>query len=180
MTDVTSGPPSVEARKHALEALATLVNIKKIAADRILRPAGIPDALIARFIKGKDASTGEPLTKRQAGALILEELARNGSEGAVIRRIIEIASEWDAFDLAQDEYKARAVVQKARDLKGVLAEADARERPSWNARLTSGPNVTRKNATPCCEGRALSCSRSLIIFQRPANLNSEVICFRTY
>lgn len=128
MTDVTSGPPSVEARKHALEALATLVNIKRIAADRILRPAGISDPLITRFIKGKDASTGEALTKRQAGALILEELARDGRDGAVIRKIIEIASNWDAFDLAQDEYKARAVVQKARDLKGVLAEADARER----------------------------------------------------
>jgi len=128
MTDVTSGPSGVEARKHVLEALATLVNIKRIAADRILRPAGIPDPLITRFIKGKDASTGEPLTKRQAGALILEELARDGRDGAVIRKIIEIASNWDAFDLAQDEYKARAVVQKARDLKGVLAEADARER----------------------------------------------------
>lgn len=101
MSDASNGAPSVEVRKHALEALATLVNIKRIAADRILRPAGIPDVLIARFIRGKDATTGEPLTKRQAGASILDELARDGRDSAVIRRIIEIASDWNAFDLAQ-------------------------------------------------------------------------------
>ena len=55
----TSG---VDARKLALEVMATLVNVKRIAADRILPPAGIPDVLIKRFLKGKDATTGETLT----------------------------------------------------------------------------------------------------------------------
>jgi hypothetical protein len=118
----------VDARKLALEAIATLVNVKRIAADRILRPAGIPDSHIRRFLQGRDATTGQPLTKRQAGALILEELAREGREAGTIRKLIDIAASWDAFDLAQDEYKARAVAQKARELKGVLAEADAREK----------------------------------------------------
>ncbi len=121
-------PANIEARKLALEAMATLVNVKKIAADRLLRPAGIPDDLIKLFLKGKDATTGESLTKRQAGALILEELGRDGKESVAIRKLIDIAAGWNAFDLAQDEYKARAVTQKARDLKGVLAEADAREK----------------------------------------------------
>ncbi len=121
-------PANIEARKLALEAMATLVNVKKIAADRLLRPAGIPDDLIKLFLKGKDATTGELLTKRQAGALILEELGRDGKESVAIRKLIDIAAGWNAFDLAQDEYKARAVTQKARDLKGVLAEADAREK----------------------------------------------------
>jgi hypothetical protein len=93
-----------------------------------LRPAGIPDALIRRFLQGRDATTGEALTKRQAGALIFEELAREGKESATVRKLIDIASGWDAYDLAQDEYKARAVVQKARELKGVLAATDAREK----------------------------------------------------
>jgi hypothetical protein len=118
----------VDARKLALEVIATLVNVKRIAADRLLRPAGTPDALIKRFLQGRDATTGEALTKRQAGALIFEELAREGKESATVRKLIDIASGWDAFDLAQDEYKARAVVQKARELKGVLAATDARDK----------------------------------------------------
>jgi hypothetical protein len=121
-------PLNVDARKLALEAMATLVNVKKIAADRLLRPAGIPDALIRQFLKGRDATTGDALTKRQAGALILDELEREGKDGAVVRALLGTAADWTAFDLAQDEYKARAVVQKARELVGVLAEADEREK----------------------------------------------------
>jgi hypothetical protein len=44
------------------------------------------------------------------------------------RRLVELAADWEGFHLAQDEYKARAVVQKARGLAGVMAEADAREK----------------------------------------------------
>jgi hypothetical protein len=61
-------PVNIDARKLALEAMATLVNVKRIAADRLLRPAGIPDALIRQFLKGRDTTTGDALTKRQAGA----------------------------------------------------------------------------------------------------------------
>jgi hypothetical protein len=118
----------VDARKAALEVLATLVNIKKIAADRLLRPAGVPDPLIARFLRGKDATTGEPLSKRQAGSSILSELAQQGEDGAIVRKLLNIAAAWNSFELAQDEYKARAVVQKARELTGILAESEARER----------------------------------------------------
>jgi hypothetical protein len=74
MNDEALAGNNVEARK--LAAIATLVNVKRIAADRLLGPAGIPDALLKRFVQGKDATTGEPLTKRQAGSLIFEELAR--------------------------------------------------------------------------------------------------------
>jgi len=48
--DEGSAEAGVEARKLALEAIATLVNVKKIAADRLLRPAGISNALISQFI----------------------------------------------------------------------------------------------------------------------------------
>ncbi len=118
-----------EARRLAIEVIATLANVKRIAADQILRPAEVPDDLVRRFLTGNDATTGQPLTKRQAGALILDELARRGgADQALIRRLVALAADWDAFHLAQDEYKARAVVQKARELGGVLAEADAREK----------------------------------------------------
>jgi hypothetical protein len=128
MDDGSSASKNIDARKLALEAIATLVNVKRIAADRLLRPAGVPDEFIERFLRGKDATTGEALTKRQAGALILQELGADGRDDAVIRKVIDIAAHWDAFDLAQDEYKARAVAQKARELKGILAETDAREK----------------------------------------------------
>src|SRR5271166_3730469 len=90
----------VDARKAALEVLATLVNVKKIAADRLLRPAGVPDPLIARFLRGKDATTGEPLSKRQAGSSILSELAQHGEDGAIVRKLLNIAAEWNSFELA--------------------------------------------------------------------------------
>lgn len=129
MSDSDNNPSTnVDARKLALEAMATLVNVKKIAADRLLRPTGISDALIMKFLKGRDETTGDPLTKRQAGALILDELERQGKDAAVIRSLLKMAAEWTSFDLAQDEYKARAVVQKAREIMGVLADADEREK----------------------------------------------------
>jgi len=80
------------------------------------------------FLKGKDTATGTALSKRQGGAAILEQLARDGKDAAVVRKIVQIASGWDAFHLSEKEYEARAVVQKARELDGVLAEAEVRER----------------------------------------------------
>ena len=123
----SSRPIDADVRRVALEVIATLVNVKRIAADQVLRPVGIPDKLIGRFLRERDATTHEPLTKRQGGALILDELAQQGQDHGVIRKLIDLAAGWAAFHLAQDEYKARAVVQKAREIAGVLAEADARE-----------------------------------------------------
>jgi hypothetical protein len=117
-----------DARRVALEAIATLANVKRIAADLVLRPVGIPDNLIRRFLRERDPTTNDPLTKRQAGALILDELAQQGADRSVVRKLIDLAAGWNAFHLAHDEYKARAVVQKAREIAGVLIEAEARER----------------------------------------------------
>lgn len=123
-----------DARRLALEAIATLVYIKKTAADQVLRRAGVPEDLIRRFLTERDPATGEKRSKRDAGALVLEELAGTGGDEAVIRNIVGIAADWSAFHLAQNEYQARAVVQKAREMRGVLAEADARERAEAEAR----------------------------------------------
>lgn len=49
----SSSSMDTEARKAALEIVATLVYVKKIAADRLLRPASIPDDLIKRFPKAR-------------------------------------------------------------------------------------------------------------------------------
>jgi hypothetical protein len=128
VTDDTSSPPAADARPLALEAIATLVHVKRTTAEQLLRRAEVPEDLIRRFLTEKDLATGEKRSKREAGALVLDELARRGAENDVVRRLVAIAATWDAFHLAQDEYRARAVVQKARELHGILVEAEARER----------------------------------------------------
>ncbi|MER9548345.1 hypothetical protein [Mesorhizobium sp. M0322] len=122
-----------DARRLALEAIATLVYVKKTAADQILRRAGVPEDLIRRFLTERDPATGEKRSKRDAGAIVLEELATTGADHAVVRKIIALAADWSAFHLAQNEYQARAVVQKAREMRGVLEVADARERQEAEA-----------------------------------------------
>lgn len=125
---------AADARRLALEVIATLINLKKNAADQLLRRAGVPDYLVRRFITDRDPSTGGKRSKREAGTIVLEELAKAGTDGAVVRSLIAIAADWDAYHLAQDEYKARAVVQKAREMVGVLADAEARERDQQEQR----------------------------------------------
>lgn len=126
--DVDPPGHDADAQRLAVEAIATLANVKRIAADQILRPAGVPDSLVKRFLTELDGSTGQAITKRQGAALILRELAATGGNRKVVRRLVELAAGWSAFHLAQDEYKARAVVQKARELAGTLAAEETRER----------------------------------------------------
>ena len=99
-------PLDADARRTALEVIAILVNVKRVAADHLLRPAGVPQPLIKRFVSGRDATTNEPLTKRQGGVLILDERARDGKDGIFVRKLLDIAANWDAFHLAADEFKA--------------------------------------------------------------------------
>ncbi|MGX5844970.1 hypothetical protein ACWGTI_30240 [Mesorhizobium sp. ArgA1] len=128
-----TGTADADARRLALEAIATLVYVKKTAADQVLRRAGVSEDLIRRFLKERDPATGEKRSKRDAGAIVLEELATTGADRAAVRNIIAIAADWSAFHLAQNEYQARAVVQKAREMRGILEGADAREREEAEA-----------------------------------------------
>jgi hypothetical protein len=128
MSEAAEHTLNADARRTALEVMATLVNVKRLAADHLLRPAGVPQPLIHKFVSGRDPTTNEAMTKRQSGAFILEELARIEKDGAFVRKLLDIAANWNSFYLAADEFKARAVSQKARELTGTLAEADARER----------------------------------------------------
>ena len=67
MEDSFDRKPSLDAdaRRLVLETIATLANIKRIAADQLLRPAGVPEDLMQRFLTERDATTGQALTKRQ-------------------------------------------------------------------------------------------------------------------
>src|SRR5579862_1272289 len=134
-----------DARRLALEVIATLVYVKKTAAEQVLRPAGIPEDLIRRFLTERDVSTGDRRSKREAGASILDELAKQERERTIVRNLIDLAADWENFHLAQDEFKARAVVQKARELRGILIEADARERAEYERRLKEAAEQRKRD-----------------------------------
>lgn len=118
----------VEARRFAVEAIASLVYIKKICASSLLTPSGVPLEDISRFLNERDPTTGSKRSKREAAHNMLESLNNRGLEGPILRRLVRVVADWDAFHLAQNEYEARAVVQKARRIVGALEEFDDRER----------------------------------------------------
>jgi len=142
-----TGAPDADGKRLALEIVASLVNVKKTAADQLLRRSGVPEDLIRRFLTERDPATGDKRSKREAGALMLDELGRAGTDHAVIRKLISIAAEWSDFHLAQDEYKARAVVQKARELRGILEDTDNRERTAADARREIREKQERQERT---------------------------------
>ena len=118
---------TVEAKRLATEIIATLVHIKSTMAEFILKPAGIPPEVYKDFLYKRDETTGRTLSKRQIAPLILDALESRPNRLGTIRRLIEIAAQWSSFDLANDEFQARATVQKARELLGTIELMEARE-----------------------------------------------------
>jgi hypothetical protein len=116
-----------DSRRLAIEIIATLVHIKRTMADLILKPAGIPTETFGPLLYRRDETTGRTLSKRQIAPLILEELEKRPDSSIVLRSLIEIAAHWTSFHLADDEFAARAVVQKARELLGTIELMEARE-----------------------------------------------------
>ncbi|AHG50019.1 hypothetical protein RLEG12_00025 (plasmid) [Rhizobium leguminosarum bv. trifolii CB782] len=117
-----------DAKRLAIEAISTLVNIKKAAADLVLRKASVPEPLIKRFLSERDPATGSKRSKRDAAAMILEELAKTGQDEDVVRNLVTVASEFSAFHLSQDEFVARGVQQKAATYRGILEDSEAKSR----------------------------------------------------
>jgi len=111
----------------AIEIIATLVHIKSTMVELVLRPAGIPPDIYKPLLYKKDESTGRILSKRQIAPLILDTLDQQRGASLVIRSLVEIAASWSSFHLADDEFQARATVQKARELLGQLELMEARE-----------------------------------------------------
>jgi len=121
MTDL-----GTDERKVAMEAIATLCHVKRVMADLLLRPAGVPEDVYRSLLYRRD-ETGRLLSKRQIAPLIIEGCDRQHGAQQSIRRIIEIAATWSSFHLADDEYAARATVQKAREVLGIIETMEARE-----------------------------------------------------
>jgi len=117
----------VDGRRLALEAITTLVHLKNALGELILKPAGVAQEIYRPLFHQRDLTTGRPLSKRQIAPLILDAVEKKGETAHVVRAIIEIAANWKSFHLADDEYAARATVQKARELLGTLEDMEARE-----------------------------------------------------
>lgn len=117
----------VEQRKLVIEIISTLVHIKTTMVELVLKPAGVPLEIYKNIIYRKDDSTGKYLSKRQMAPLILEKIESSRNSKEIIRQIIEIAAKWSNFHLAYDEFQARATVQKARELRGVIKLMEDRE-----------------------------------------------------
>lgn len=134
---------AVEARRLAIQIIATLVNLKKGAAARLLRPAGVEEEAIRRFLNGRNPATGGKTSKREAAGALLEELKRDKRESEFLRALIALAADWDDFHLAANEFEARATVQKARELNGSMIEAEAREREASSRRREAAERLRR-------------------------------------
>lgn len=106
----------IDERRVIIEAIATLVHIKQTMADLILKPAGVPKDLYQPLFARRDEQTGRVLSKRQMAPLIIDAVDIQPDGKSILRKILEITVRWDKFHLADDEYAARATVQKAKDL----------------------------------------------------------------
>ncbi len=127
----------VEERRLAIEIIATLVNIKKVMAELILQPAGVPPKIYQQLISLRDKNTGQLLSKRQIAPLIFDAMEKEDINSVnIICKIIKIAANWDKFHLAYDEYKARATVQKAREVfRNIKLEEGHEEKQREQERL---------------------------------------------
>ncbi len=117
----------IEERRVAIEAICTLVHIKRTMVDLLLKPAGTPTDLYQPLFNLRDPVTGKQLTKRQMAPLIIDAIDKRKDCAGVLRAIVKIASEWTSFHLADDEFAARATVQKAREIMGTVQMMEARE-----------------------------------------------------
>ena len=117
----------VEGQRLAIEAIATLVNVKHTMAELLLKPSGISPEIYSPLLYKRNSTTGRTLTKREIAPLLLDAISDPSECSHVVRSIIEIAAHWTNFHLADKEYAARATVQKARELLGTLELMEARE-----------------------------------------------------
>lgn len=106
----------IDEQRVIIEAIATLVNIRQAMADLILKPSGVPKELYQPLLARRDENTGRPLSKRQLAPLIIDSIEKRLDSPKIFRAILNIAAKWDKFHLANDEYAARATVQKAREV----------------------------------------------------------------
>ncbi len=117
----------IEEQKVAIEAIATLVNVKSVMAELLLKPAGVPLEIYRPLLYKLDEATGRPLSKRQMAPLILQAVKQQPACSGVPRKIVEIAASWSSYHLAKDELVARGTVQMAQKVLGTIEVMEIKE-----------------------------------------------------
>jgi hypothetical protein len=117
----------IEGRRVAIEAIATLIHIKETMAELLLKPAGVPPEVYRPLLGRRDQATGRAMSKRQIAPLLLEAIDSRAECGEVVFRILKVTAAWTSFHLADDEFAARATVQKARELLKAIELVQVRE-----------------------------------------------------
>src|SRR2546430_6867693 len=92
----------VEEERVAIEAIATLVNVKRVMAELILKPAGVPPTIYGPLLYKIDDITGKPLSKRQMAPLILQATKQHPGGSDVPRKIVEIAANWSSYHRSEE------------------------------------------------------------------------------
>jgi hypothetical protein len=90
----------VEQRRLAIEAIATLTNLKQNLVDYIFKPAGVPSEIYRPLLRQRNPNTGYELSKREMAPLILDALERRPDGANIIRKITQIAANWNHFHSA--------------------------------------------------------------------------------
>lgn len=147
----------VEEEKVVIEVISTLVHIKSTLVELILKPAGVPPEVYTPVFNKRDPITGRSLSKRKVAPLIIDGLKNHPRCQNILFSIIKIAAKWSEFSLANDEYEARATVQKAQDILSrlVAAEENERLRVEIARKLEGERRKTEKQAAVERESRLL-------------------------
>ena len=116
----------IEKKRLIVEIIATLAHIKKTMCDMILLPAGVPATAYRPLINRRDQISGNPMSKRQLAPLLIDEIEKMDDASEIFKKIIEIAAAWKHYHLADDEFAARATVQKANDILGTIEQLEKR------------------------------------------------------
>ncbi|NEN83072.1 restriction endonuclease [Paenibacillus elgii] len=114
-------------KRLIIDIIACLVYKKTQMYELILRPAGISEKFFASLLKKRNVD-GKPLTKRDMGAIIVQELEKKSEYKNNINSIIKIAANWNQFHLTDNEMLARATVQKAREVLNVIEIMEEKEK----------------------------------------------------
>ena len=108
----------VDERGLVIEALATLAYRKADMVHFVLNPAGVPKEIYGPLSNERNNLTGRRMSKRDIAPLILDALETKNNYTEIVGKIVEIAANWNRFELSNDQYQARAVKSKARDILG--------------------------------------------------------------
>jgi hypothetical protein len=77
----------VDERRVATEAIATLCHVKRVMADLLLKPAGVPHDVYGPLLYRRD-ETGRLLSKRQIAPLIIEACDQRHEARNAVRRLV--------------------------------------------------------------------------------------------